>query len=527
MAALEWTSVSKRYGVRQALADVSFALPEGAASASSARTGPARRPRSGSPSASEPPGRGRGARLPALDPSDPASRIGRRLAAGAPGAAGARAGPRLPATARAPRRARGEPRSSARWRPCSRAPASPSARRDALRRASRRASRSASASRRPCSERRACCSSTSRRRASIRSACATRATGSRPRARAARACWSPRTCSPRSSAPATTSSSCTGPRSRRAGASTQVLAAGREPRGRLPALVGRGRAHDAAALRAASLALARESFARRRAAPHRARARRSLSLLSLLVVDSCTSCGSATFMRERRAGRRQPALRLDGHGPLRAASRSGRSLLSGALASDHLDQVLEDGSAPLVLARPVGARRLRAGAARRRARRRPRHGRRAPRRHRVLPARPLRASPSVPPRRRRAPPRSAPSPSASLAMTASLYLPRLATLVRVFARRRGGSPRERRGASAARRALAGVGGRDRFAPPLGTGWRSPCRSGRAARCPRRRRSSSRATRALGRFGRRSWSSPSAGSTSAAAAEARGGTPTRR
>jgi ABC-type transport system involved in multi-copper enzyme maturation permease subunit len=78
-----------------------------------------------------------------------------------------------------------------------------------------------------------------------------------------------------------------------------------------------------------------------------------LSLVSLLVVDSCTSCGSGTVVVN--------GAELDGR---RIFGWTGMVLyallalwtvaISGALASDHLQQGIEDGTALLTLARPVG-----------------------------------------------------------------------------------------------------------------------------------------------------------------------------
>ena len=77
-----------------------------------------------------------------------------------------------------------------------------------------------------------------------------------------------------------------------------------------------------------------------------------LSLLSLMVVDSCTACaaGEVTINGEVRS--------LND-----VAGAAGANLyawlglwivvLAGLLASDHLQQTLEDGSANLCLARPV------------------------------------------------------------------------------------------------------------------------------------------------------------------------------
>ncbi len=77
------------------------------------------------------------------------------------------------------------------------------------------------------------------------------------------------------------------------------------------------------------------------------------SLLSLLVVDSCTSCGSATIVRN---GQSVAMPEIAGFSALAVAIACGlwTLILAGALASDHLAEPLADGSAGLVLARPVG-----------------------------------------------------------------------------------------------------------------------------------------------------------------------------
>jgi len=78
-----------------------------------------------------------------------------------------------------------------------------------------------------------------------------------------------------------------------------------------------------------------------------------LSLLALLGVESCTSCGAATFTVQ---GVPFDATRFLGWTGmiLYALLALWVVALSGALASDHLDQALADGSALLALARPVG-----------------------------------------------------------------------------------------------------------------------------------------------------------------------------
>jgi ABC-type transport system involved in multi-copper enzyme maturation permease subunit len=78
-----------------------------------------------------------------------------------------------------------------------------------------------------------------------------------------------------------------------------------------------------------------------------------LSLLSLLVVDSCTSCGAGTVQLN---GVEVDAARIFGMTGmvLFALLSLWVVALAGALASDHLQQALDDGTAHLTLARPVG-----------------------------------------------------------------------------------------------------------------------------------------------------------------------------
>jgi ABC-type transport system involved in multi-copper enzyme maturation permease subunit len=100
------------------------------------------------------------------------------------------------------------------------------------------------------------------------------------------------------------------------------------------------------------LALAAESFrdaVRRRVAA----ALLALSLLSLFAVESCTSCGSGTVMIN---GAEVDGSRIFGWTGivLYALLSLWTVAISAALAADHLDQALSDGTAQLVLARPVG-----------------------------------------------------------------------------------------------------------------------------------------------------------------------------
>jgi ABC-type transport system involved in multi-copper enzyme maturation permease subunit len=213
------------------------------------------------------------------------------------------------------------------------------------------------------------------------------------------------------------------------------------------------------------LALAAESFrdaVRRRVAV----ALLALSLLALLAVESCTSCGSGTVVLN---GREVDGSRIFGWTGmlLYALLALWTVAISAALASDHLDQALSDGTAHLVLARPVGrgvfalarlagalgvslgagAVLLGGSAAFLRAR----YG------LELGPAAAAAGSAAL-----------GAVAVASLAMTASLFLPRLATLAAAFL-----AVALIAGANAA--SLAGLelstgwAAVDRFAPPLGTG----------------------------------------------------------
>jgi ABC-type transport system involved in multi-copper enzyme maturation permease subunit len=101
---------------------------------------------------------------------------------------------------------------------------------------------------------------------------------------------------------------------------------------------------------AVGLRLTREALAdalRRRIVPVVA----VLAVISLFVVESCTSCSpSAT-----RDGQPIQAAELVGFGAVVGAVLLGlwAMVLAGVLASDHLAEPLADGSAELVLARPV------------------------------------------------------------------------------------------------------------------------------------------------------------------------------
>jgi hypothetical protein len=98
-------------------------------------------------------------------------------------------------------------------------------------------------------------------------------------------------------------------------------------------------------------ALARESLAdalRRRIVPAIGLA----ALASLWLVDSCTSCSPNVSV----SGRELPLPEVAGIGGVLVvvALAQWSLVLAGVLASDHLSETLADGSAALVLARPVG-----------------------------------------------------------------------------------------------------------------------------------------------------------------------------
>ena len=78
-----------------------------------------------------------------------------------------------------------------------------------------------------------------------------------------------------------------------------------------------------------------------------------MSLLSLLAVDSCTSCGGTTQIVQQ--GDRIPLTEVSGWAGMVIFTVLSlwMMLLAGLLASDHLAETVSDGSANLVLARPV------------------------------------------------------------------------------------------------------------------------------------------------------------------------------
>lgn len=101
-------------------------------------------------------------------------------------------------------------------------------------------------------------------------------------------------------------------------------------------------------------ALARESLAdatRRRVVPVVA----VLALLSLLFVDTCTSCRPTVLVNGETLDSLRVAERVGGFGGLLVTVLLGlwTLVLAGVLASDHLAEPIADGGANLVLARPV------------------------------------------------------------------------------------------------------------------------------------------------------------------------------
>ena len=78
-----------------------------------------------------------------------------------------------------------------------------------------------------------------------------------------------------------------------------------------------------------------------------------VSLLSLLLVDSCTSCGSGSVTINGRAADLSSIAGWTGALSFVVLGLWG-VVLAGVLASEHLAQTLADGSATLCLARPVG-----------------------------------------------------------------------------------------------------------------------------------------------------------------------------
>lgn len=78
-----------------------------------------------------------------------------------------------------------------------------------------------------------------------------------------------------------------------------------------------------------------------------------LSLFSLLAVDSCTSCAGGQIMVNGRLERLDQIAGALGLAIVVTLSLWAMAL-AGVLGADHLQQTLEDGTAALSLARPVG-----------------------------------------------------------------------------------------------------------------------------------------------------------------------------
>jgi len=79
----------------------------------------------------------------------------------------------------------------------------------------------------------------------------------------------------------------------------------------------------------------------------------AVSLLSLMMVDSCTSCGSGQITVD---GELRSLVDLSGYTGSVTFLLLGlwSVVLAGVLAAEHLAGALDDGSAPLALSRPVG-----------------------------------------------------------------------------------------------------------------------------------------------------------------------------
>jgi hypothetical protein len=78
-----------------------------------------------------------------------------------------------------------------------------------------------------------------------------------------------------------------------------------------------------------------------------------VSLLSLLVVDSCTSCATPTVLQDGVPVELPEIAGWTGM-VIFAVLALWAMVLAGVLGADHLQETLSDGSASLVLARPVG-----------------------------------------------------------------------------------------------------------------------------------------------------------------------------
>ena len=78
-----------------------------------------------------------------------------------------------------------------------------------------------------------------------------------------------------------------------------------------------------------------------------------VSLLSLMLVDGCTSCTSAPTIVQNGVSVEVPEVAGWAGMVIFAVLALWTMVLAGVLASDHLAEVLDDGTAPLVLSRPV------------------------------------------------------------------------------------------------------------------------------------------------------------------------------
>jgi hypothetical protein len=78
-----------------------------------------------------------------------------------------------------------------------------------------------------------------------------------------------------------------------------------------------------------------------------------VSLLSLMMVDSCTSCAAAPAIVQNGVSVEVPDVAGWTGMMIFALLALWTMVLAGVLASDHLAEVLADGTAPLVLSRPV------------------------------------------------------------------------------------------------------------------------------------------------------------------------------
>lgn len=78
-----------------------------------------------------------------------------------------------------------------------------------------------------------------------------------------------------------------------------------------------------------------------------------VSLMSLMMVDSCTSCAAAPTIVQNGVAVEVPEVAGWTGAVIFAVLALWTMVLAGVLASDHLAEVLSDGTAPLALSRPV------------------------------------------------------------------------------------------------------------------------------------------------------------------------------